>query len=364
VDTIVVDPLRDGAYAGSAIPLSATLWLKGQRTAAADAPIHWSSNRVDRAWVAEDGMLVLLTPGRVTLTARYAMLETRTTIEVRAHPAEGISLVSDAGTLVRTGDTVRCVATVYGPSRQPVMDARVQYGISARGIPHAAGATIDAEGRLVAQRPGLYTVIATAGSVADKTTILVSPRQTSYAAAPSPAVRRIEVEDVDYEPLVGTVFALTATVWTRDGQRRGADVGVTWTSSDPEIALVDEHGVVAFRKSGRVTISAQAGTERATRKFDVRRDGAAHLALTINTSDIRVGDAVRLREEVWQMGGAPIRNAHVNYAIVAHGNPAAATTATVSDDRVFTAREPGVYTIVAELGGLAEHTTIVVRPRN
>jgi hypothetical protein len=36
--------------------------------------------------------------------------------------------------------------------------------------------------------------------------------------------------------------------------------------------------------------------------------------------------------------------------------------ASISDDRVFIAREPGAYTVIAVLGGRASKTTFVVYP--
>ena len=53
----------------------------------------------------------------------------------------------------------------------------------------------------------------------------------------------------------------------------------------------------------------------------------------------------------------------MNYAIVAHGAGTAPVKAAISDDRVFVAQTPGVYTIIAEINGLASRTTLVVRAR-
>jgi hypothetical protein len=136
---------------------------------------------------------------------------------------------------------------------------------------------------------------------------------------------------------------------------------VTWSSSNTDVALVDQSGVVAFRSAGRVTITAEAGGRRDTKHFVVRGVPAIRIALTVNAREIRVGDAVKLREEVWGPGGTPIRDARINYAVIAHGKVAPAA-ATVSEDRVFVANAPGVYTIIAELGGHAEQTTVFVRP--
>jgi hypothetical protein len=361
-DTLVIAAPRVGAYAGTTVPLGAALRLRGDTLPAPDARVTWSSSRVDRAWVAEGGVLVLLAPGKVTLTARAGGSESRLTLEVREHPARDVTLDSDAGAIVRAGEEVRFTAVARDGDGHEIVDAPVHFAISARGIAHAPAATIDAAGRFVAREPGLYTVVAASGHAATTRTILVSPREGSYAAAPEAAVRRLEIDDVDYEAIAGTAIPLRARAWLEGEREPTSGAHVTWASSDARVAQVDEHGVVAFAGPGRVTITARAGGRTATRKFTVRRDGAAHIALTVNGGDLRAGDAVSLREEVWRKGGQPVRGARVNYAVVAHGG-ARAADAMIADDRTFTARAPGVYTIIAELGGLAEQTTVVVRAR-
>ncbi len=48
---------------------------------------------------------------------------------------------------------------------------------------------------------------------------------------------------------------------------------VTWTSSNPSIATVDNNGLVHARySSGEVTITAQVGSVKATRKITVEFD--------------------------------------------------------------------------------------------
>jgi hypothetical protein len=361
-DTIVIAAPARGLYTGTTLPLTAALWLRGQTEPAAGERVHWTSDRVDRAWVADDGRLVVIAPGKVTLTAQYAHLESRLSLVVRENPASAVELSHDGGAVVRMGDTVRFAARVRAGG-DALPDAGVHFAVSARGVPHARSAAIDATGLFVARAPGLYTVVAASGRAAATSTVLVSSGSATYAASAPLTVNRVEIDEPGFEPLAGTAFPLAATLWIGGARAQATGTQVAWASSNPSVARVDEHGIVVFLAPGHATITVQAGERRASRRFNVRRDAAAHMALTVNASDLEVGKAVKLREEVWQRGGMPIRDARVNYAVVSHG-AAGDTPPTISEERLFIASAPGVYTIIAELGGIAEQTTVVVRPRD
>jgi hypothetical protein len=102
------------------------------------------------------------------------------------------------------------------------------------------------------------------------------------------------------------------------------------------------------------------GGVSASRRFNVRWLPAVRLALRPSTADVTVGQPVRFREEVWLPGAIPMVDARVNYAIIAH-DAEGAMPATLTERRVFTATQPGVYTVIAEVGGVADRFTLLVR---
>ena len=75
----------------------------------------------------------------------------------------------------------------------------------------------------------------------------------------------VEVTDIKLDKVSasleeGETLTLTATVTPDDA----ADKTVTWSSSKPEIASVDENGVVTAIKAGRAIIYAMAGDQKAS----------------------------------------------------------------------------------------------------
>jgi hypothetical protein len=120
--------------------------------------------------------------------------------------------------------------------------------------------------------------------------------------------------------------------------------------------------VVVFEGAGRVTISAAHGTRSASRTFMVGRNPAARLVLGTSIRDVYVNDTVKVKAEVWARGAELVRDARVFYGVITR-TPETTGAATVLEDGSFVATKPGVYTVVAEFGGLADTRTIMVLPR-
>jgi len=68
---------------------------------------------------------------------------------------------------------------------------------------------------------------------------------------------------------------------------------------------------------------------------------------------------VHVTVDTWARGGRRVTDARIDYAIAAV--PQASSDAMISDDGVFVARAPGVYTIIAAVAGKADSQTLLVR---
>lgn len=378
-DTIVLASLAFAPYAGTTIPLEARYHRSAGAPADPAANIAWESNGFRSGWVAGAGMLTLLEPGKLVIVARHGRAESRQTIEVLPNPVAMVRFTTrtlDA----EPGDTLRLRARTLGRDGMSVPDARVAYAVSSRGLDADRVARVTEDGRFVADEPGIYTVIAECGGAADQLVVRVDYRSAGTAtpsvteAAPrhervtvlaavvtrAEPIERVRIESPDYEPYAGTALQLTSKVWTRGAREPQLRAPVQWRSSDTTIALVDENGRVLFRKSGRVTISASASGRESSKRFAVQQHPAARVVLIASTLDVRTHQAVQLREQVWQMGGTQVTDANVNYALIAQSEGGTPRAATISDDRTFVAREPGIYTIIAQVGGFADRVTFLV----
>lgn len=386
---LVIEAPGTPAYAGT------TLTLKAEQ-ARRMSPVNWRATPHERAWVSPDGTLTFLEPGDVAVHATDGWRSGDRDFTVHANPAAQVVMQQRVVASVAVGDTVRILGHVYGEDGARIPEAPVAYALVARGEA-SPGARVGMDGRFVAAAPGIYTVVAQCGRVSGRTVVIVedaeeraarelvtmrSLRTTDMAVTPvrdsasadagarpvhaiaavriaSTRTTRVAIDDFEAAPYDGTTMTLRAQVWTGAGER-DTTARVAWQSSDPQRAWVTQAGQVVFLAPGWVTITASHGGASASRRFNVRWLPAVRLALRPSTADVTVGQPVRFREEVWLPGAIPMVDARVNYAIIAH-DAGGAVPATLTERRVFTATQPGVYTVIAEVGGVADRFTLLVR---
>ena len=193
------------------------------------------------------------------------------------------------------------------------------------------------------------------------TSTAAAQSRVGTATAPGAAAGRIEIADLEFGAYVGSTLDLAAAVWAPGTVTAGGKSGIRWESSDVLTAWVTDEGTLTLFKPGRVTLTARQGALVATKEIEVLANPARKLNLSGDSqAEVRVGTPIRLSTRVTGEGGQAIDDARVNYAVAAGDllrNPSAAR---ITDDGVFTAEEPGVYTVIAEFGGVADHLTMLI----
>ncbi len=360
---IEIAELPYGAYVGSTIDVAAAMWAPGMSNGSGRRGIRWESSDVLTAWVTDEGTLTLLKPGRVTLTASNGPVRATKTLEILPNPARRLNLSGDAQAEVRVGTPIRLHTRVLGEDGQVIDDARVNYAIGAGNLlRNPKAASITDEGVFTAAEPGVYTVIAEFGGVADHLTMLIGrPGITTEPAAED--VRSISIAPTEYQAYVGTAIPLSARVMRKGEKEPMAKPRLHWESSNDDVAWVTPNGVVVFEGPGKVMIRVAHGTKTASRFFVVNRNPAARLVLAANRREVYVNDTVKVTTEVWARGAELVRAPRVNYGVIAR-SPESQGAATVLENGHFVATRVGVYTLVAEFGGLADTRTIMVMPRS
>ncbi|HUF27496.1 MAG TPA: hypothetical protein VMM18_11010 [Gemmatimonadaceae bacterium] len=374
--SLAIAPLEHAPFAGTSVPLRVI--------GAGSAPgVRWSTEPYQSAWVTADGIAHLYRPGRVKVTARIDDRATSTVLEVRSNPVARVDARRGDDGPTFPGDSLRIVAFAYDRRGQEVNDVRTAFALDRRGVAETL-ARVTPDGVFVADEPGIYTILVEVNGHASSVPVLVrapvaspgpllrrtiadadtaganAPRMRTIVVTPA-ATRRVRLAPIGYDAFTGTSIRLSARVWLEGERASEDDAEITWGSSDSTIALIDADGVVSFRRRGWVRLFASHGGRTDSRRLLVRTNPVAHMVLQSNVHYPRVGQPIRLREEAWQRGGTPIVHARSYYGIVAQG---AMPAATISEDRVFVAREPGVFTILAVLGERASRTTFVVYPND
>lgn len=164
---------------------------------------------------------------------------------------------------------------------------------------------------------------------------------------PCPEVTGITVSPATSAVRVGSGVTLTANVsgTMTDG------IPVTWTSSDTDIATVNELGVVTGVALGEVTITATAGGKSVTANVTVAEPSVTSISVTPNSATVSTRSTTTLtatREGLF-VEDLPVVWSSSDESI-----------ATVNANGVVTGVAAGTATITATSGGLSASATVTV----
>ena len=197
-----------------------------------DVDIEFSSADTAVAEIDPYGSLLLHQPGSAALSAAAGQATDTVTIEVEANPVASLALQATEET-VRTGDVVVFTAVARDARGLPVRSVPVEFAVASQTAPDilAAGAAamVTSEGRFVAERSGIFTVVATAGRHSARRTVRVRRRDVGREVE---LVGRAPVRDRRtsdlwvWEGTDGRDYAITGT-WGSDGS------SYIWDVTDP-----------------------------------------------------------------------------------------------------------------------------------
>jgi hypothetical protein len=111
---------------------------------------------------------------------------------------------------------------------------------------------------------------------------------------------------------IGSSIQLSATAVDGNG-RQIKNAGITWTSLDPSIAVVDTRGNVTSRAVGLALITAVSGSAADTARIDVRQI-VATVHVTPETASLNVGDSIRMVAVAADSNGVEAPGATIQWA--------------------------------------------------
>jgi hypothetical protein len=167
--TVVIDPVSTPIVVGGTLPLTATAHLSNG-DARTDVPISWASDVPAVATVDAAGVVTGVAPGTATLRATAGQAKGTISIEVVRNTLSGLTLEPGSSN-ARTGDVIRFKAIPAGAGG----------GFAPRWGVSGAGATVDADGGFVAEKPGTYLVTASIGDRTATASVVVRPRLAERA---------------------------------------------------------------------------------------------------------------------------------------------------------------------------------------
>ena len=204
---------------------------------ATDPAVVWTSDNTSVATVTEYGLVTAIGAGEAAVTAAAGLFTSTCTIKVKEKiiPVTSVSLDCTALTLLE-GETASLTATVEPDN---ATERRVTWSSSDESV-----ATVDSRGTVTAKQEGVCAIMAAGGD-----------KYAACAVSVSKEIIRVESIEISRNTLnlvVGESGTLTAAVWPQTA----TDKSYTWTSTNPEIADVDQSGKVVAKTAGTTTIIA------------------------------------------------------------------------------------------------------------
>jgi len=231
-----------------------------------DLGVSYATTDLKRFGVDAFGFVRAHQPGQATLNLSGGGLEKEHTFEIVANPVRKVELLRSQ-VLARTGDVVQFDVRLQDGDGQPVADVPVEYTFRAMPddtLGNAATGQIEPDGRFVAEKPGLYTVIATCGTASDQVTLRVDERfeqKRKLVRVGHGPVLDVHTSDLwVWEGVDGRDYCVTGT-WGANGD------AIFWDVTDPArieriaTVTVDARTVndVKVSKDGRLCIISREG---------------------------------------------------------------------------------------------------------
>lgn len=227
--------------------------------------VTWTSSDTSKATV-ENGVVTAKAPGTVTITADVNGKKASCTYTIKA-PLKGISLGQDFEIL--KGQSKK-ISVTYNPTNT-TDDKTARWESSNEEV-----ATVDENGNITAKKVGTTTITATVGNYNDTVEVTVTEIPLG-----SIAITEI-IDTIDR----GQTHKFGITYNPEDTTD---DKTVTWTTSDEEIATIDEDGVLTAKKEGTVDITAKVGEKTDTITVEVKEYHLKGLDLSKNGTKLEEG---------------------------------------------------------------------------
>ncbi len=273
VARIDMPDLLHGPYVGTTLQLAATpVTTRGE--VSRSARVAWSSDDPSVAAVTEGGLVTFARAATVRLRASTGSVSEMLEVTVRENPVRQLE-VEPRTVTASVGDVVHFTARPLDGRGRPVEGIPVTW--SARGL-DSAGAEVFADGAFVAETPGTFQVLATAGTFAAEALVQATAREAASGVdlVGRGAVPHVATSDLwVFEGRDGRDYAYTGT-----HARGGGNRMFVWDVTDAGQPVLTDSVVVDGRVINDVKVNGDASWAIITREgASNRRNGMVVLDL-------------------------------------------------------------------------------------
>ncbi len=299
--------------------------------------VVWTSTNESVATVDDDGVVTGVAAGTATIRATSEGKTGTAAVTVTPVAVQTVTVSPASGALI-VGETLQLGAVAKDEGGNTLAGRPISWTTS-----NADVATVSGTGLVTAVAPGSATITATSEGKSGTSTITVSPVP----------VASVEVTPSNTEVVIGRTVQLAAQ--PRDAEDNAlAGREVAWSSSDPEVATVDQNGVVTGVAEGTARITATSEGKSGAATVAVRPAAVATITLSTTTltlvEDEEATVSATLRDDQGNELAAAGRT--IEWSSSDQG------VATVSSSGRVRGRAPGTATITATSEGRSANATV------
>ena len=321
--TVRISVERDSLLLGTSRLFSAS--VVNQFNAPRTKVVQWSSTNASVLTVTSQGLVTAIGAGSAQIVAGIS--GSADTLNLSVFGLPGTLKVTPEAVSLPVGDEIQ-VQALTGPMAGA--GGAVQWTSSDTSI-----AQVNAEGVVSAVHTGDVLITANLGGSFAKAGVEVfAPTLASLSI--SPTVTSIAT---------GSTVNLSVSARSTAGKKIGGRMEVVWSSSNPDVARIDQQGRVTGISRGFATIQASAYGKTATASVNVTSTAASSIIATLPDSSLVEGQSVVASAVVRDASGAVISGLAVAW------QSSSPNIATVDASGRVNALVAGVTTISAISGG-------------
>ncbi|MBY0490953.1 MAG: Ig-like domain-containing protein [Gemmatimonadaceae bacterium] len=344
--TIVVQPRPVGAVivspTSSALIVAQTVQLNTQITDGSGnlltgRPLAFSSSNANVASVSASGLVTAIAPGAATITVTSEGKTGTASVTVSASPVASLRVTPATASLI-VGATTKLSASALDAGGAVLPQRTITWSSGAPSV-----ATVAADGTVSAVGAGTALIFASAEGKLASATITVSNSTVSTFTV-TPATPTI---------IAGQAADLTATLRDPNGVPITGR-SITWSSSDPAVALVSSTGRVRGIAPGNARIDAVTDALTASAQATVIPVPVNSVSVALASPNLLVGFTTQANAVARDSTGAALNGRTVTWA------SSAPAIATVNAQGLVTAVALGTANIRATIDGVQGSTVVSV----
>ena len=239
---------------------------------ATDKTVVWSSSNTNVATVDQNGAVVAVKEGNATITARISDKQAICPVTVKKKVIEVTSVTLNKMELVLDKGKSETLTATVEPDN--ATEKSISWNSSNTDV-----ATVNPNGKVVAIAEGSATITASIGEIHATCTVIVTI-----------PVEAISINKTSVTLKRGESVVLSATVFPEDATEQF----ITWTSSNDDIATVNQDGKVTAFEDGTAIITVKSGSVQASCEITVKTIAVTSVTLNKESMTILVGEQFAL----------------------------------------------------------------------